>query len=270
MAATVQSTPRQRSRTTIGLLLLAGLILLRFPVLAGLGTALGSVPPWLDALFSTGTYLLNALLIFWERDRLEQFHIDGWTLGIYGLAPLLAFLADRNVAVYWVPLAFAAVLAVAFLLTRTRLPAARGAALKWLGAALLVGIALAVCNGLLIRWQTGRPFQFVFVPERLAMLVPAFLVQVTRAASFEEPLFRGFLWGYLRQAGWRDGWIWLLQAGLFMVGHIYYLGRYNISFFLIVPVGGLVIGWVAWRSRSIGASGIVHALGNSLGPLIGY
>jgi hypothetical protein len=47
-----------------------------------------------------------------------------------------------------------------------------------------------------------------------AALFYAVLSQMTNAAVFEEPLFRSFLWGHLQIAGWKNGWIWLFQAGL--------------------------------------------------------
>jgi membrane protease YdiL (CAAX protease family) len=86
----------------------------------------------------------------------------------------------------------------------------------------------------------------------------------------EEPLFRAFLWGYLYKAGWKPVWIWLLQAGLFMLGHIYYITTYPISFWLIVPTGALVLGALVWRSKTISSSLAAHATMNALGYTLGY
>jgi membrane protease YdiL (CAAX protease family) len=84
------------------------------------------------------------------------------------------------------------------------------------------------------------------------------------AALSEEPLFRGFLWGYLRQTGLREVWIWLIQAGLFALGHLYYIVIYPFSLWVVVPTGALWFGLMAWRSRTIASSMLVHALTNSL------
>jgi membrane protease YdiL (CAAX protease family) len=51
---------------------------------------------------------------------------------------------------------------------------------------------------------------------------------------------------------------------LFMLGHIYYLPHTPISFWVIVPVGGLVQGLLVWKSRTITSSMAVHALSNVL------
>ncbi|WP_398443312.1 type II CAAX prenyl endopeptidase Rce1 family protein [Sedimentibacter sp.] len=44
--------------------------------------------------------------------------------------------------------------------------------------------------------------------------------------------------------------------------------KYNYSFFIIVPVSALILGLVAWRSKSIGTSMIVHALINSMANIV--
>jgi membrane protease YdiL (CAAX protease family) len=42
------------------------------------------------------------------------------------------------------------------------------------------------------------------------------------------------------------------------------LGRSPISFWVIVPLGGLVFGALAWRSRSVAVSMIAHGLLNGV------
>jgi membrane protease YdiL (CAAX protease family) len=91
------------------------------------------------------------------------------------------------------------------------------------------------------------------------------------AGIAEEPFFRGFLWGSLRKLGLKDVWIWLIQAGLFWLGHTYALvNGAPWSFFFIVPVGGLVLGLLVWRSRSIAVSMAAHGLANGVGQIIGF
>src|SRR6187455_2763474 len=62
-------------------LLLGGLLFLRMILLAG-GAALGIAPHWLDPVYQVATYLLTALLIWVERDRLADFHIDKLVVGL--------------------------------------------------------------------------------------------------------------------------------------------------------------------------------------------
>lgn len=86
----------------------------------------------------------------------------------------------------------------------------------------------------------------------------------------EEPLFRAFIWGYLIKLKWKESWVWVVQAFLFMMAHIYYLGSYNLAFFIGVPFIALVLGLLAWKSRSIGTSMTAHALINALSDLISH
>jgi hypothetical protein len=71
---------KNKTHQIVAWTLLAGLLLLRLPFLAGI--AMFSDPEWLDPAFQIGTYLLTACLIWWERDRLADFHIDKLALGI--------------------------------------------------------------------------------------------------------------------------------------------------------------------------------------------
>jgi membrane protease YdiL (CAAX protease family) len=85
-------------------------------------------------------------------------------------------------------------------------------------------------------------------------------VNLSSAAVDEEPLFRGFLWGWLLKRGWRDGWILLFQAVFFWAGHLYYLGRMPLSLWVIVPVSGVALGLLAWRSRDIAPAMVAHGI----------
>lgn len=98
----------------------------------------------------------------------------------------------------------------------------------------------------------------------------SFIIQLSNAAVTEEPFFRVFLWGLLKKTNWKDSWICLFQAALFMLGHIRYLGKANYSFFILVPIAALILGLLAWRSKSIGTSMITHALINSVGSIVAY
>jgi membrane protease YdiL (CAAX protease family) len=75
------------------------------------------------------------------------------------------------------------------------------------------------------------------------------------------------LWGALRKVGWKEVWIWLVQAALFTVAHMYYFGNHWISLFVLVPMGGLALGLIVWKSRTISASMPLHGALNSLGTL---
>ncbi len=129
----------------------------------------------------------------------------------------------------------------------------------WGGA---LGLAAAGTN-IWIRWKytgvapvldQGWYLQIVFLP----------IIQFLVAATAEEPLFRGLLWGYLKRLGRPDWLILVVQALLFFVGHAYYARPGLYSNWGSTLLMGFVFGIAAWKTRSILPSMIAHALVNGL------
>lgn len=257
-----------RNRNTVGLLLLSGMLLLRFPLILVGPLLFPQRMSEVMTLFEVGTYLLTAGLLVWERDRLGHFHMDRWSIGLWVLMPPLtwAVTAPLGMTLPWLPWCAALVLATGLflLVKRPRSSQAGASVAAWIGAAVAAGLFY----GGFVAFGT-RQWIGVETGQGMAVLiqaVPAVLLQTTNAAGAEEPLFRGFLWGYLRDAGWREWWIWLFQAALFLVGHLE-PGHYGFYLYQ-VPVAALLFGWLAWRSRSLGTSMIAHGLSNALGSAL--
>jgi len=127
-----------------------------------------------------------------------------------------------------------------------------------------IGVLTGVIVGVLSGWLSLLEFN----PSRsqltmkVLMLLP--IQEMLYAGIAEEPFFRGFLWGALRKRGWKEGWVLAVQGMLFWLAHIYWIERSPVTFWVIVPLGGLVFGLLAWRSRSIGVSMIAHGLVNGV------
>ena len=278
-AIRLASSSHSQSHKIVGWSLLTGLLLLRIPFL-GFVTLFANYN-WVDPAFEIGTYFLTACLIWWERERLADFHIDTLAVSIIILfKPIQTLLLTLSeYATY--PLAFpqwggiliwmiAAALFIAMRFSRPRMARISRASAGWFGWGLLAGLLTAAILGYPMSFQVDN------VPASLPGLFPlTFMIlrqvfyQLGYAAVAEEPLFRGFLWGYLRKAGWKDVWIWLFQTGLFMLAHIYYINQLPISFWIIVPVSTLVLGALAWRSKTISASMGAHTMMNASGYTIG-
>lgn len=267
-----------RGRRAVALALLAGLLLLRFAVLAGLGTLVRVTGTGLseDVLlggYEIGTYLLTACLIWWERERLVEFHVDTLAVAMLVLSkPVEALIGTAPAALSFPrPLSFtyfviALGLLAALRRSRTAMPPVRAANVRWLAVALLAGVVTAavctvvaefpaVVDGLSWRGAAGPGY-----------IVRRLVQQTGFAAAVEEPLFRGFLWGYLRGAGWRNGWILLFQAALFVLAHAYYLPTRPVLG-VTVFLGAVVLGLLAWRSRSIATSMVGHTTVNTFGDV---
>lgn len=257
-------------------LCLAGLLLLRFPVI--ILPCYGLLPISKDMglmLFQIGTYLLTAVMILLKRDCLEKYHIDRLSLGLLVFAPLGCFVTQGILQGGWSELPvstcvngiFALLFLLALLLWKPEIGSGERKCMgRWVSLAIIVALCQSLVTGWLIHFQrTIPPEARIYLPGEAVRAVLLIFTQLSTAAALEEPLFRGFLWGTLRDRGWREVHIWLFQALLFTLGHIYYLGPANLSFFVIVPVGTLILGFAAWRSRSIGISMLIHGISNSLG-----
>jgi hypothetical protein len=138
----------------IAWLLLGALLFLRFPLLAGTAYFLQTVPDWVNSTFEVGTYLLTACLIWWERDRLADFHTDGLAIAIIILVKpvetfLLAIWPLKSPLAFPNPLSFsfwliAFGLAFALLSSRSKLPGIRLMSFGWFAIGTLAGIALSL------------------------------------------------------------------------------------------------------------------------------
>lgn len=291
MTVTDLSTRAQgaRLRHTVTLAGICSLLFLRLPVETGFGI-LHKIPAWLLPSVEIAAYGLTAFLIWWERDRLSDFHLDPLALGMVLLfkpietlylgpfwrtRSILAFPRAPALAIW----AIAAVLLLALLAGRHKSLRISRRLLLWLAIGAGAGLALAVLLGYPAFLQTvsgpltdamrrdiRRRLPLAAIPVRILTGIP---YQLGYAAAYEEPIFRGFLWGYLRNLGWKHVWILFLQAALFSFGHLYYLGRLPFSFWVIVPVGGLAFGLAAWRSRSIATSMVTHGVMNAATALMG-
>ena len=244
-----------KKHTTIGPLLVAGLLFLRFPFLIGVQMLLPEQPALLRTIsmfvFIVGTYLLAAILIWWEREHLRDFWID--------LAAGITFLCQ----IFCFPIGIG--LFRAMRRHQARFPSPPANVWRW---ALFGGMLAIACNIFIV--STGiAPRVPGLVSASLLVLFPSVLIQMTMAGVFEEPLFRGFIWGYLRRAQWKDGWIWLIQALLFTLAHVYYLQTEALGpWFARIMLPALLIGFIAWRAKSIFASMVTHAFFNASGDIL--
>ena len=226
------------------------------------------------AIYEVGAYLLTAFLIWWERDRLAEFHIDTSALVlIIFFRPIQTLILS-----HWgvdTPLAFprpaglmlwAISIGLFLALWRSGYRPARlsSTTFGWLALGLLIGVLVSVLENL-------RPFQSAFAnihaqPMNLTLLFTStglnLLYHLGFAPIVEEPLFRGFLWGCLRQIKWKEGWILAVQAGLFTLAHVYFASQYPLMFWVYIPVSALLLGLFAWRSRSLAPGMLMHALIN--------
>lgn len=267
----LRATWHEKGRDKVAWVLVAGLFLLRVPFLGGMRTLTWTATSyWVMPVFEVGTYLLTAVLVWSERDRLPDNHVDRLALIILILGKPVELWLSRSQNPFRRPLGSSAYLLylpaaiglfVGLALARPRLAKSGARGWLWVALGVLAGVVVGAFSGWLTRIELGStPAQTL----TLVVLVFLPLQQMLYAGIAEEPFFRGFLWGALRRAGWKDVWICILQGALFWLAHVYWLDRSPFTFWVIVPLGGLVFGLLAWRSRSIAVSMIAHGLANGV------
>lgn len=79
---------------------------------------------------------------------------------------------------------------------------------------------------------------------------------------FEEFLFRGLLWKCLRNLGMEEYKIVVTQAILFWLAHYNLLLAGSLSFWTTIPLLGIVLGILVFRSKSLTSSIVAHFLYN--------
>jgi len=85
----------------------------------------------------------------------------------------------------------------------------------------------------------------------------------------EEPIYRGFLWGTLKNSGLNDFQSIVIQAGLFWISHMKMI-QSPFSFFIIAPLISLILGLLMYKSKSIIPPLIFHIIYNAFYTVIFY
>lgn len=230
---------------------------------------------WFYDILHIGIYILSVFLIWFERKKLQESLIDCAALLIIiffkpiqtllltsrGIESILAFPKPLSLIIWCSSL----ILTYLIISKKIKTTKINLETIKWIIIGILVGFVTAIFYGLLLTFNYKQASNINTV---IKMAGIGFIYQIGFAAITEEPMFRGFLWGFLRDLKWKDKWINVFQIGLFTFAHLYYLKTSLISFFIIVPLGGLITGLLASKSNSIATSMVAHATMNALSKLI--
>jgi membrane protease YdiL (CAAX protease family) len=248
------------------LFMLIALLVLRFPLLY-LGAANIVPEEILFIIYLCGTYVLTGLLIYQNRSNLAQYNITPIALLLFLVAPLWAILAGNDYdPTLWVRVGIAVVFSILLFTKGKYRFHLEKANVKNIIVNTFLTILLCAVMPIVIHALRGFPF----IENAEAFDIPyIWFYQLSSAAISEEPLFRGFLWGFLKDKGVKSLWICLIQAGLFWVGHIYYIGT-GINFWVVQPLGALLLGLIVWKSKSITHSMIVHSSINTFADYLRY
>jgi membrane protease YdiL (CAAX protease family) len=120
---------------------------------------------------------------------------------------------------------------------------------------------LGILPVLLIRLPVDNLSEHIneFVKFRLDWLLWIFIGGLW-GVLYEEILFRGVLWMILRDRGYSETKILVVQAALFWLAHLNLISRS--SFWVILPLFSLWLGFLVLRSKSLTPSTWVHFIYN--------
>jgi hypothetical protein len=133
------------------------------------------------------------------------------------------------------------------------------------GLLILLSMLLAVAPVLLFPSTLKTPLSLqIFITTFLGALQSYLMLNI-----FEEVIFRGALWAYLRSLGLNEPAAFSAQAFLFWIAHhrTLLLGQ-QYFFWVAAPCMAILLGLLAWRSKSLTPSTIGHFLFNFIGQLL--
>jgi membrane protease YdiL (CAAX protease family) len=250
-------------------IVILGLLILRLIFEGWIRYVLPSATTWVEPIYEIGTYALTVFLIGWEWKNLKEYHLDPLTILILILFPVLSKIIlsiydSTSLMGFPKLLSFPFFIVAGFLIylvfkNRKSVKQGMGKALIWFFASAIFGLFFAAVETIFMIKLLGFPKGNN--PGLLALISPFY--QLGYAASAEEPLFRGFLWGALRKLRFKEFWILIIQALLFSLGHLFYLkSSSGLLFVGMIFISALVMGLLVWRTRSISSSMAFHAFTN--------
>src|SRR5690349_15376523 len=199
--------PAEKLHRQIGWGLLILLLLLRIPYSLAIIYFLPIENQVGAAIYEVSAYVCIAFLIWWERNRLRDFHMDGAALFlIVVFRPLQTLILN-----YWkvdAPLAFPRSAAWMIFLTaiclllalwhsgyRPARPTPR--MLGWLIIGILAGVGVSILENFKVFLSVLSDSHSSLSTSVLFSTSLNLVYHLGFAPLIEEPLFRGFLWGYL-------------------------------------------------------------------------
>jgi membrane protease YdiL (CAAX protease family) len=249
----------------INLGILISLFLLRF-VLLFLSYILSHINIiYLDlgsAIYHLGTFILTGLFIRKNIQNLSQFNISGLALFIFLFSPVFSIIADPHNFIAYINILIAIKFWIDLFPKRREMILTKTLTNKIASniiITLIITVTVIIIGALTREFKGGSSLD----PLNLSWIIRQFLLQLSFAAAMEEPLFRGFFWGYLEKHNLSNITICIIQAFLFWFGHIYYIDT-GLNFWIFHPIAAFSLGLIIVKTKNIAYSLISHALINSI------
>jgi membrane protease YdiL (CAAX protease family) len=207
-------------------------------------------PLWLTSLWLLGTYFFIVIVIWLNRENLQSININKYFIAIFIFTGIV-------LSIYWYTSVLGILVGISALFI---LYIARSGQLNLKDA--LPGywnktIVVLVWATLFCLLLVNYKITFCEVGSRTAL----YYVVILSSVVYEELIFRGLLWMFLKKMHLSERKVFYVQSFLFWIAHINYIEN-PFSFWLYVPMMSLILGILVWRSQSIFKSTIVHYVFN--------
>jgi membrane protease YdiL (CAAX protease family) len=214
-------------------------------------------------------YASVALIVWFEEEHLERFHLERVTLILVVVFGILTSRLDILYEAYLkiILLILSIIILAGVIKNWRKIPKTKGG---W------VGISLFTASIFLV------PFAFIeaFFPALYSniyiqqgdlgiYLIRRILYNLSFVSLFEELIFRGLLWEYLRRSGMRENLVFWVQATIFWLLHIWRIGN-PFYFFITLPIVTLMNSLLTRYSKQVAPSIFAHTITNVGVPVIVY
>ncbi len=100
--------------------------------------------------------------------------------------------------------------------------------------------------------------------QKIQQTISLFFLKTIPDVVYEEMIYRGLLWMFLKDLNWSQSKIFFFTGILFWFSHLDHLPDTPVDFWIFIPVLSLLLGFLVLRSKSITPSIIAHSLVNGL------
>jgi len=213
------------------------------------------------------TYACVSVLLWQGTDYLEQYHMDRSTIILLVVTGI--FRSSLNPAIdgffKFIILIFTVFIFFFLLLYWRNIPKTKW---FWVGVSLLLSLIVLPIS-VIETFQPGVFLGMQITPSLGIFLIRDIINNLSFISLYEEILFRGILWGYLRRKDWNENKIFIGQGALFWLIHFWRIGT-PITFFITIPISTLINSLLARNSNQILPSVIAHTIMNTIGPILAY
>ncbi len=226
------------------------------------------IPPFLYEFTQLLGFLCVALLIFAAGEDLRKYSLERYSLISILVFPGLLSSIPSDVPGILMILFFLLPLVVAVILYRRlhKVHAFKIGNVRDISQYIILGIAVSALFLFIVIyfWYSNINVLNTLINANPVLIISYFTENMSTVAAIEEPILRGFLLGYLiNDRKWVPLYAILFQSLIFWIPHIY---QFDNPFLLrlVIPIFGMILGWVTYKRKSIMPGILAHAIYNTI------